>query len=295
MTAGSTFLVGGLCPVTGGNPTKMTEGGFARACAAALAASREAEGKGILELRCRRCLVCRGKLLPDELTIIALPVTGGEEQMGSKYEGTCACCGRERKQLQKQYGEGVCPSCAVMRTLVKNMPEVVVEQLQKLAEFPVATPVDGVGENSLLARLRDVLQAGDGDIVRAAELAMDRQVSAARALAEMVDVRKALKAGDDEEILVVAKRRMELLAKVDRMAAEAGAERDRLADEVRQLRRRLQAATAQPAPAVLEARECSCSGGRDEVLFDLLIEALGDQVINLDAARIKALREVRHG
>jgi hypothetical protein len=314
MPAGATFLVGGLCPVTGGNPTKMTETGFARACSAALAASREAEGKGIMELRYRRCLVCRGNLLPDELTIIELPVTGGEEQMGSKYEGTCACCGRERKQLQKQYGEVVCPSCTVMRTLVRNMPEVVVEQLRKLAtgvltddrvisanrktaaelaevlepandeglvecarrrmadlEAALNNNMDlvmenralkengGSAESSLLAKLREVLKAGDGDIVRAAELLIEK----------MNNTWEAAKTIRDE--------------------------RDQLADQVKWLQTKLAARGEPPLQAVLEARECSCSCGRDEVLFDLLLDALGDQVINLSASRIKALREVRHG
>lgn len=190
----------------------------------------------------------------------------------------------------------------------------------------------GNGENSLLAELREILGAGDGDIVQAARLAMDGAADAKLirglvglddglplpeyidsllanyerlkswsidqrddAVAVLREIKATIKAGDDEDLVEVAERRMKLLAKLDKMVAEVGAESDRLSDEVRELRGRLQAAVVQPMPSVPEARECSCSGDRDEVLFELLLDALGDSVITLDAGRIRQLREVQHG
>ncbi|BDD88715.1 hypothetical protein [Desulfofustis limnaeus] len=261
--------------MTGGNPTRVTEAGFARACSAYQLAADEGEQKGRPEWLYRRCLVCRGESRPEELSIIELPVMGGEVAMGNQYQ-MCSICGKEKKSVFTHYGEMACPTCTSVRSWIKNNPELAIEQVRKMAPAVLEVPV-----------------AGEGDIVRAAELAMDRQVSAARALADMVDVRKALKAGDDEELLVVAKRRMELLAKLDRLLAESTANADRLADLNESLERRLALHGGETAlPAVLD---CKVVDVRDTVLLDLLIDALGDTVINLDAGTIRALREVRHG
>ncbi|MDX9894321.1 MAG: hypothetical protein RBS34_02680 [Desulfofustis sp.] len=292
MTAAGEFLAGGRCPVTGGNPTSMTEAGFELACGAALVVGAGEGKKGIHNFRYRRCLVCRGESRPEELSIIELPVMGGEVAMGNQYQ-VCSICGKEKKSVFTHYGEMACPTCTNVRSWIKNNPELAIEQVRKMAPAVLEAPVAGDRESSLLAKLREILGAGEGDIVRAAELAMDRQVSAARALADMVDVRKALKAGDDEELLVVAKRRMELLAKLDRLLAESTANADRLADLNESLERRLALHGGETAlPAVLD---CKVVDVRDTVLLDLLIDALGDSVITLDAGTIRALREVRHG
>ncbi len=215
--------------------------------------------------------------------------------------------------------------------------------------------VDAV--STILGRLREILQAGAGDLIRAAELAMDRQESAGKALAEMVEVRKVLKAGDDEDLVAVASRRMGLLTKLDTIAVKVENERDDFADQVKRLQRRFDDQTGlltlaveerdkalselrdvraelrvgdkfdgsvgdaahlirlrlreheqeimflrkelQRAidgvvhlPAVLDVREDPGQCGRDGVLLDLLIEALGDTRIILDAGKIRLLREV---
>lgn len=346
------FLAGGMCPVTGGNPTSMTEAGFVRACGAALAVSREEEGKRIFGLRYRRCLVCRGEHRPPELRIVGLAAVINEREVfmpSDRKDGVCQSCNKSCSVVS-HFDAWVCPSCQIVRINAKKRPEVLVAALERFSPEDLSRPGDGSvfeeelvavskilgmegtehvlscarrrmddlqkaldnnmdlvmenrtlkenaggDESSLLVRLREVLQAGDGDIVRAAELAMDRQARAGEALADKVDVRKALKAGDDEDLVEVARQRMERLMELQLELVETRSYASHLAEQNSELRKGLGLATVSDSsvPAVLEARECSCSCGLDEMLFDLLLEALGDRVINLSASRIKALREVR--
>lgn len=331
------------------------------------------------------CLVCQGENRPAELSIIELPVMGEEVDMGSgKGLSLCVACNQQKKSVFPHYGEPVCPSCTMVRSQIKNRPELVLEQFRKLAPeymtgmkdqteslrhlvdelHPILNPNEGEtmidaarrrmtdlqavldnnmdlvmenralkeaaggnGENSLLAKLREILGAGDGDIVQAARLAMDGAADAKLirglvglddglplpeyidsllanyerlkswsidqrddAVAVLREIKATIKAGDDEDLVEVAERRMKLLAKLDKMVAEVGAECDHLSDEVGVLRGRLQAAAAQPAQAALAMSGRACSESRDGVLLDLLLDALGDLVITLDTERIRALR-----
>lgn len=336
------------CPVTRGCPTTMSAAAFERMCRA-----HRDQAEDNATLTNGFCLVCRGENKPPELTIFDL---GPGQAMGdimpsASKKGICGACGKQGSTVT-HFGEWVCPSCQVVRIAAKNRPEMVWEQLRKLApefldqKWPDAGAQEGVAgemlaanrktadelaavlepeknegliacarrrmddleaalnnntdlvmenrtlkesagaaESSLLAKLREILGAGDGDIVLAAERAASGNL-------EAETIRENLGIGHS---LALAEYVDSLLDDLDKKWRRFETERDNLFKEARWLQERLRIAEAKELPLPpgrIEVPECSCPGVFDSVLLELLLAALGDQVINIGASQIRALREV---
>lgn len=337
------------CPVTGGCPTAMSETAFARICQA-----RRQEAAERTTMNNGYCLVCQGKTRPAELTIttvqpVAKPV---EVTMKQKKGDVCASCG-EPKALKSHLGEMVCSSCQLMRITCKNKPQVALQQLRKLAPGVLkGDQVDGPAEDTLLAELREILDAGDGDIVLAARRAMKGCVQAGylleitgtmrdmlgiddgcsltesvdslingydrdkkrlqlvtedrdNAVADLVDIRAALKAGDDEDLVDVAMRRMKVIERADYEKEQAvdranrlARENEELAQRLRELRERSQAVAAFSPPLdgdLMVERVGGSLSEQDELLLDLALNVMELGGIEHTAGTIRKLRGVLHG
>ncbi len=128
------------CPVTSGAAVKMTLAGFKRACVA-----RQKEGKA------RRCLECKGLLLPEELIVIEIgSIIKEGEEMSKREPGTCSCCEKE-KNVKMYCGALACSYCEVLMINAKNQPKVVAKVLRKFAPelFTVSAPALDNGSDKL--------------------------------------------------------------------------------------------------------------------------------------------------
>ncbi len=169
--------IAGQCPVTCGLPTRMTEGGFARACAAKQQQGGEycddpknRASKQVFAVRKKLniCATCRGENRPAELEILTL----SEVTVGTKTKGqACTLCGKKDCQVAMNHGKEVCSSCSVLMAAVNLRPESVLAAINHLGKadfFAAAGRVeitatseplsleDQAMQNDLLA-LRDLL------------------------------------------------------------------------------------------------------------------------------------------
>gem|GEM_PF-6977232 len=187
-----------VCPVTRGLPARMTEHGFASACAAALGQAREAvqdnSGLSLAAVRISRCLQCLGKKRPPELQVVDLDSLKTErgsaqrekefEMSGKKQDGTCENCGRKNMTLTRLHGELVCSSCGNLFGAMVNRPEAVEKALGKM--LPQLLPAAGSDdeEKQELARRCDELtaevQALGNQLAAAQELRNKRGAEAER-------------------------------------------------------------------------------------------------------------------
>jgi len=117
-----------LCPLTMGNETSMTQFGFERDCAikkAAVADTSEVKRYTSFKWACRNC---KGK--PEELTFINLPKTN-KVGVDMAKKGICSICGKEKSLV---YSNGqVCTMCENVRSMCRNCPDVVFQQLKQIA------------------------------------------------------------------------------------------------------------------------------------------------------------------
>lgn len=127
------------CPITKGQPTSMTAGGFADQCAFERDAAKTlVEQDAMISSRkvifTPICLSCSGAY-PQELTIIELPnCSEGEKNMGTNKttDDTCQWCGKKGK-VTNHHGKTSCFSCVAAVTTAKNRPLVAMAMLQSFA------------------------------------------------------------------------------------------------------------------------------------------------------------------
>jgi ribosomal protein L37AE/L43A len=159
-----------VCPVTKGLPVRMTEHGFALACAAALGQAREAaqgnSGLSLAAVRMSRCLQCRGQERPPELQVLDLEILKTErgsaqckrelEMSGKKQDGTCENCGRKNMALTRLHGDLVCTSCGNLFGAMANRPEAVKKALRKMLPQFLPTEAGGEQERDLAQRCNEL-------------------------------------------------------------------------------------------------------------------------------------------
>ncbi|MCB2218021.1 MAG: hypothetical protein KQH59_18315 [Desulfobulbaceae bacterium] len=221
------------CPVTGGNPTSMSAESFARLCG--LARQRAAADPGLLT---GYCLVCEAKNKPAELTIVDLSAATdqGDSSMGQVTEkGLCSSCDADGRPLKVNYGEKVCSSCSIMRMVCKNRPDVVWEQLRKLAPDFLDKKLQADGAEKIDTVVHDLVK----------------------------DLVKVLVPQDEESIMICAKRRM--------AALEAALNEN--TDLVMQLRQKEQEVAELRMQIELSGKQQS--GDADSSLLDKLREIIG--------------------
>ncbi len=131
--------VWGICPITGGVPTRMTEAGFARSCEAKRAASSSSDNEpgqatALVAFKVRKklnaCSACRGEKRPAELEIITIT----EVDMTVKSKNACEGCGKTKLNLTQCSGDLVCSSCAALYGAVNNRLAVVAETAKRLGK-----------------------------------------------------------------------------------------------------------------------------------------------------------------
>ncbi|ADW16396.1 hypothetical protein Despr_0208 [Desulfobulbus propionicus DSM 2032] len=204
-----------VCPVTRGLPVRMTEHGFAQACAEALAQAHEAvknsDGLPLAAVRLSRCLQCLGKERPPELQVVDLEILKTErgsaqckrelEMGGKKHDGTCENCGRENMTLTRLHGDLVCTSCGNLFGAMANRPEAVEKALRKMLPhcLPAAGSVDE--EKQELARRCDELAAEvqtlSGQLIEEQELRKKRAEEADQYWSFLLKIGESLDSGFD--------------------------------------------------------------------------------------------------
>jgi hypothetical protein len=166
-----------LCPITSGNPTRMTETAFRSACERLNMTKEKRGGFGprqhetnLHEEHCKQC----GGQYPPELTIITLE----DYDMGSvtSYQGTCELCGKHGKTLRKVFDKKVCSVCEHVRRAAHNAPGLLVQSiidakgekwlagLLKLTDVPMTTESDLDGDIAALKEERDKLKTFAADL-----------------------------------------------------------------------------------------------------------------------------------
>ena len=185
------------CPVTCGRPTRMTEAGWSKICAHYQAeADKPAGGWRSPSSYDRICRRCRGKKRPRELEIIDLK-NMEEIRMASRPEkGTCDICGG-RKLVKKNHGVMVCSTCAGLQGRINQNPAAVVDEVIRMHGRQVVEKHLG---SKNLAKLSEQNSAQENTIN---------------------EVRRILEAGATDTVLAVAKRRMVVLKKLDKLYNEA--------------------------------------------------------------------------
>ncbi|MGD9947535.1 MAG: TFIIB-type zinc ribbon-containing protein [Desulfobulbus sp.] len=205
-----------VCPVTKGLPVRMTEHGFASACAAALAQAREAvqgnSGLSLAAVRLCRCLQCLGKDRPPELLVVDLECLKTERgsaqpekelDMGLKktQDGTCKNCGRNNMTLTRLHGDLVCSSCGNLLSAMANRPEAVENALRKmLPHFLPAKSSSGEREQKLAQRCDELaaeVQALADQLVGEQDFGKKRGEEADRYWAFLLKIGESVDSGFD--------------------------------------------------------------------------------------------------
>lgn len=184
------------CPVTRGNPTSTTRRGWDAACAAC---RQEAEAEQDYAYRHVMykgvCLIC-SQQIPAEVTIIDLAHYNlqTEKGMGTNktVTGVCKYCKQTKRVRQIGDGQGVCSMCEAVRSTIRNHPQSVIDSIRELAP--------------------DLLQVPSQQAELKTAFAKEHLDKCERVL---IAIGETIKAEADEDLVEVAKRRMNTMARLE--------------------------------------------------------------------------------
>lgn len=214
------------------------------------------------------CLLCNGEP-PEEVRFIELPLAAKEREMGSvkKWTGKCDCCG-ETKTVRSSGGKNVCAMCDNLRINIRLRPQVAMDAIRELAPDLLGEVGSGDGFARLQKYSNKVVAERDDLVVR------------------LGCIREAIKAEADEDLVDVAKRRMDTMARLEESYLQESKALSSAETERDDLKRQLEQAGSTPPLCV----SASCRQAMQDLALRLAIGVMKGEIEGIGAADVELLR-----
>lgn len=284
--------------MTRGNATSMTMAGWDKACAARRHEAEEEQDIGNRKVIYKTvCLDCPGEI-PAEVTIIELSaaaatITTGKIDMaknGQRKTAKCEWCG-EVKMAKTINGKVTCTICEIVCSSIRLRPQAVIDTIRAIAP-ELLTDAGSGGDIATLQESLKIAEANhESAQLQIDELqqrlndyeASDLEVTYEK---ELLDIRAALRADNDEDLVEVAQRRMATMAKLEesylqksQALADTQSERD-------DLKRQLAASSGEATLCV----SATCRQAMHDLALRLAIGVLKGEIEGIGAADVELLR-----
>lgn len=311
------------CPVSGNQPLRCTMESFTKGCSKQISLFDHG-GPGFNGY----CGICRGKKIPKNVEFIELEqLKGGEmlEKSPEKPEKTrenrqktdnsgknaklpktpitkvsdlkaCECCGRSAAKLRPASGIRACPTCQVIVNAVKNRPEVVLAQLERLGKIDRKTSEQSSGDQ--IIKLQYALGVAEEELADAEremiawKYTLDKRLKEQEESQAEISKLKAAIGGWEQYYQTSQEAAQQTIADAERSLDDAlkqlAHEREISAQLASKVDSMIDAELYDSLPAAIE----NTAPMVPVALFDLALDALGGKITGLDADRLRALRGV---